>query len=172
MYLPKSKYKILYASKKEVKFPDGEYYTGPYIKTYNGQVFSGSKLTKDSKRLIEIPTGDQPETPPDTVDILNESNPPTEKDYQRGKFKRFFLRDKRNGSVVELKRQSFENFRRLSFTETKVIDWELKGPAQDQKIGPYIYFGAAAKNKETVLEAEKTIKGLSEMINNYSQFVR
>lgn len=172
MYLPKSKYKILYASKKEVRFPNGEYYTGPYVKTYDGQIFSGEKLSKDSKRLIEIPTGDQPETLPDTVEFLNESNPPTEKDYQRGKFKRFFLQDKRNNQIIEVKRQRFNLFKRLAHINSKVVDWILEGPATDTKKGPYIYFGAASKNKETIIKAENTIKGLTQLINNYGEFVR
>ena len=43
--------------------------------------------------------------------------------------------------------------------------------APDGEKGPYIYFGAKTQNKETVEKAEKQIKGLSQFIFNYGQFV-
>lgn len=170
MYLPKSKYKVLNTGNKYFTLPNGEKYQGYYIETYDKQYFTGKKLTKNSKRLLN-----QEDDHSETIinfSFENEIILPTEKDYERGRFKRFFIEDKRSNVIIEVKLETYNKLKPFNFTRTKVIDWELRGPAQDQKIGPYIYFGAAAKNKETILEAEKTIKGLSEMINNYSQFVR
>ena len=74
-------------------------------------------------------------------------------------------------SIIEANQKNYKRFESVNYAVTLKLDWIIKGPVGDINKGPYIYFGAISQNKETVLKGEKTIKGLSQIVNNYGQFV-
>jgi hypothetical protein len=51
------------------------------------------------------------------------------------------------------------------------LDWKIQGPAENQTINGYTYFGAAHVNEVNIQALETTIKGISTFIKDYSQFV-
>ena len=83
----------------------------------------------------------------------------------------YFIQDRRNKKIIEVNIENYQRFLSKKFTKGIEIEWILSGPVENINKGPYIYFGAASKNKETVLKAESTIKSLSKVVNNYGQFV-
>jgi len=101
----------------------------------------------------------------------NDRITPTEKDYKKGVFNRYFIQDKRNNKIIEVTQKNFTKLNLELYTAGVVVEWTLKGPAENINKGPYIYFGAEAKNKEAILEAEKTIKQLSSFVLNNRKFV-
>ena len=171
MYLPKSKYKVLKSS-GNLSLANGERYSGSYIETYDGKYFTGKVLNNKSKPLVKIDLySDNEPNPSPGLRFLNDLILPTDKDIARGKFKRFFVQDKRNKAIIEVKVRKYLQFQKVNYTNTIVIDWILKGPVEDITKSSYIQFGAKSVNKETVLKASKKIKELPQMINNYGQFV-
>jgi len=169
MYLPKSKYIVKFTKGGEFTKSDGSRYVGSYIETYKGNVYEGKTFNSKSKKLIDLRGGPDEHTL--TAKFKSDRIVPTEEDYKKGTFKRYIVQDKRTNKIVEV---SYKNYIKLSnelYTESVVISWELSKPLENLNKGPYIYFGAKAKNKEAVLEAEKTIQGLSSFLNNYGQFV-
>ena len=169
MYLPKSKYITKYSTGDEFIKPDGTYYVGPYVETYKGNFYEGKEFNSNSKKLKDVRALDE-----FTFNIPSFSNnaiKPTEKDYKNGKFVRYFVQDKRNTEIIEVTKSNFIGLKKQSHTRAVSLNWILSQPLEDLNKGPYIYFGAKTQNKETVEKAEKQIKGLSQFIFNYGQFV-
>ena len=148
---------------------DGSYYIGSYIETYTGEILSGQSITKDSEPLLNTTEEDFDD---EFVPFTNDHIQPTEIDYQRGLFRRYFLKDKRNKQIIEVKRKKFFYYFSEIYTIPLSLDWILVGQKNDINRGVYIDFGISTFNNETVLEGEKKIKGLSKILNNPLEFVR
>ena len=171
MYLPESKYsKPKYTPGEEFTLPNGTTYRGWYFIAYTGEIFTGKTPGNNNKALTPFPTLATDEG--NSNRFVSEVIKPTENDYTEGKFIRYFLQDKRNKSIVEVSKGKFETMKQLRYLDSHQITWQLEGPAEDTKYGPYIYFGAASKNKETVENADKTISGLKNFIKSYAEFVK
>jgi hypothetical protein len=169
MYLPKSKYITKYSAGDEFIKPDGSAYTGYFIETYKGNFYQGKEFNSNSIKLRDIRALN--EFSLIESDFVNNIVIPTEKDYKKGSFIRYFLQDKRNKQIIEVNKNNFLNLKKQNFTIAVSIEWVLSQPLEDLNKGPYIYFGAKTQNKESVEKAEKEIKGLSQFIFNYGQFV-
>ena len=97
---------------------------------------------------------------------------PTIFDYKNGFFIRYFIRDKRDGKIVEVNTRQFKEKRRLNYVQVGKLEWILQGPAENRVINDVPFVGAAQRNKERVLELDKELKGLKNFIKNYGKFVR
>ena len=106
------------------------------------------------------------------VKFTNDIIKPTEKDCEQEYFDRYFLEDRRNKNIIEVKKSKYLNFKKKSYINSTSVKWDLTTPVENLKRGSYIYFGSAAKNKEAVLNAENDIKNLSSIIKNYGEFVK
>jgi hypothetical protein len=169
MYLPKSKYIVKATKGGEFLRKDGTYYTGVYIETYKGNFYEGKEFKSGLPTLKDTRnTGEFSNQP---VRFKNNHIKPTKKDYENGKFTRYFVQDKRNKSIIEVNRKNFLKFKLEVYVKTVSLEWILSSPLENINKGPYIYFGARAQNKEAVEEAEKDIKGISQFIINFDQFV-
>ena len=127
MYLPKSKYKKLVATKLDALVdPDGVLYEGPYFRTFKGESYTGDFPSKNSKLLTEVIGPDQTtntvgfQTPPesiiydyvrgDTEEVLLRATlpvplhypKPSPVDYTKGIVKRYFAIDKTTGQILEI----------------------------------------------------------------------
>ena len=171
MYIPKSKYKpAKYTNGDRFTKPDGTYYTGWFVETFRGDFLSGKVPSSNSIKLIEesVAEGTYPIQYNFSTDIII----PTEKNYNDGFFYRYYVQDRRNRAIIEVKQDKYRYFLKQNYTQEVSVKWLLKGPAENVNKGLYIYFGAASKNEEAVKEAELTIKGLSSLIKSYSEFVK
>ena len=170
MYLPRSKYsQPIYSRGDSLFLPSGKAYTGWYFETYDGRYFTGKTPTKTSEELTEDKHTDLFIS---AKRFTNDLIIPTELDYKNEFITRYFMQDKRNKSIIEVKKKKFEELNKFQHIQGIKIKWNLKAPAENINQGSYIYFGSAAKNKELILDAEKTISGLSKTINNYGEFVK
>lgn len=169
MYLPKSKYNVKHTKGGEIFNPNGSEYIGFYIETFTGEVYTGKSFSKNTIKLTDLRLGDLTNDSP--LVLKNDLIRPTEADYINEKFTRYFIQDRRTKAVVEVNKQNYKRFNPLSYTLSVEVSWVLKGPVGNVNKGPYIYFGAASQNKVEIEKAEKTIKGLSQIVKNYGEFV-
>ena len=127
MYLPKSKYKKLIATKLDALVDtDGVLYEGPCFITFKGEFFSGSSPSKNSKPLTEVISPDQTtntvgfQTPlePTVYDYVRRNAEeiklratlpvslhypkPSSSDYTKGIIRRYFAVDKTTGQILEV----------------------------------------------------------------------
>lgn len=176
MYLPAQKYsKPNYTRGNEFVLSDGTVYTGWYFISYSGSTFTGKSPSRNSKQLTPISNSNQYDIKlGENIEniFVTELVFPTEQDYKNGYFNRYFVQDRRNLNIIEVGTKNKTKVLQLPFVRYQTVKWVLTGPAEDTKHGPYISFGAANQNKQLVLEAEKTIVGLSSFIKSYKQFVR
>ena len=168
MYLPKSKYgQPKYTRGDEFALSDGTGYVGWYFLTYEDKGFTGRTPSKKSERLYRLTETD------DYTSKLVYSNDfiaPKESDYQVGYFTRYFLQDDRNKSIIEVNKQKYTKFSKLSYINPLSLKWDLSEPYQDIKFNGYIYYGSKYKNKKLLEEAEKAMKGISALIKSYDEF--
>ena len=185
MWLPPFKYiKGLFASTEDdgiSNASDGSTYIGPYFKVASGDVYSGEIPSKDSTLLIDnfskkankeklgikgINYDDLAEQ-----DIDNIINHPKPRDYEKGFFTRYFVRDKRTKKIAEVTLDLFELYQKRIYIKGVELKWILEKPVKDIFNQGYLYKGAATRNRENVLVASRTIEGLSTFIADYSQYV-
>lgn len=168
MYLPKSKYNVKHTKGGELFNPNGSEYIGSYIETFTGDIYTGKQFSSSTKKLKDFRFADNTSSP---LVLKNDFIRPTDQDYINEKFNRYYIQDRRTKIIVEVNKENYKRFNALNYTISVVISWILKGPVGDINKGPYIYFGASSQNKESIVEAEETIKGLSQIVNNYGEFV-
>lgn len=97
---------------------------------------------------------------------------PTEEDYRAGFLDRYFVQDKRDMRIIEVSKQGYTQAKARKVFKRITLKWVIKGPADDQIIGKYMYPGAEAQNKNIVEIAERLMKGLKTYIKDYRQFVK
>ena len=170
MYIPLSKYtEPKYTRGSELLKSDGTYYVGWYFTDLKGNIFTGKKPSKNNRKLaqgnIEITSSRAKFT------FTKDSIRPTERDYINGFFIRYFLQDKRSKKIIEVKKEKFDELRKIDYIISLQLEWLLTNPIENIKKGPYIYFGSLARNKETVLE-QRTIKFPSDFFTSFFEFIR
>lgn len=168
MYLPRNRYKIDQAQPGELTTASGREYTGPVIRLSSGRVFSGSNINKPGPELVYAnPTRrlaiDRP---------YNDYYGPTDNDYAKGYFTRYFTRDKRNGRFVELSKNQWNDKRGLNYVLAGKLEWILTGPLEDGKINNIPYKGVSTRNLEILQDLEKDFPGITNFFDNPGQFVR
>ena len=168
MYLPKNRYRIKTSYGSEFKDGKGRDFVGKYIELSDGTVYSGGSLSNPGEILTRV----------EKVDIKKIARPyndyygPTVFNYKNGFFTRYFIRDKRDGKIVEVSINQYKEKRNLNYVQVGKLEWILKGPAENRVINDVPFIGAAQRNKERVLELDKELKGLKNFIKNYGKFVR
>jgi len=167
--LPKSKYSDpLHTPGKEFTLGEKEY-VGWYIVTYQDRYFTGKVLNKSSKEIFPIPQiNSQPIR--ENVFVAQERKP-SDQDRLTGTWKRYFIQNIKSRVVIEVSKIRYDAFNNTPGFKRGIVNWLLKGPAQDVTKGTYVYKGAANKNKEAVEKLEFSFPGISSYFKNYSEFV-
>lgn len=169
MWRPKIKIsKPKYTFGGEYKTSDGKEYTGRYFEDYQGKVFNGANPNNSTGELISTKVTQEPKKP-----LGFELNPPTEEDYTRGSFTRFFLKDTRTGKIAEVKRNTYLRERVFNtYMQGTNLRWRLKGPIEDKDFNGRILKGARNSNKETIEVADKELPGLILYLTEYTQYIK
>ena len=118
----------------------------PYQNLSNGNIkkkFEYDKLKDELKPFLAAPYGKEL---------------PTQSDYNRGSMTRYIVQRKSSGLISEVTSDSFSNIQEEHYN-TLELGWKLTDDA-------------VSVNQRIVLNAEKTIKGISNYITNYSEFVK
>jgi hypothetical protein len=174
MYVPKHQYvkKTFLSTESRPQYEDGTpFVKASYVELSNGDTYDVPEedLAKGSfvraKKLI-INAGTQV---PGTALLLLRSFIPTVKPGQRS-IRRYFVRHKVANQVIEVSEEEYkeELLNPVPYKEVVQVDWIVSGPVEDYKVKGYVYEGLKSKNKKAVLEAEKTLTGLSNYIADYA----
>lgn len=167
MYLPKSKYSEAKHTRGDKFLLKGKPYVGWYFKTFLDEYFTGNfpgdnnqKLTLINELRVQV-----------IPKFINEQTEPTSGDREKGTFKRYFLQDRRNQKIVEVKKESYFSFTKRTYIKGITIEWIIKGPAKDVIKPPYPYYGAESKNKKLIESQNNLLPGLKDFIKDYGKFV-
>jgi len=168
VYLPKNKFRIKSTFGDEIESSNGVDYIGKYIELADGRIFEGDSLSNVKGRLsrkekVNLKAIERP---------FNDYLGPTVLDYKVGLFTRYFIRDNRDGKITEVGLRQFKEKRRLNYVKSGKIEWIIQGPAENKLINDIPFIGAEERNKKTVLEFNKELRGIKSFIKNYKEFVR
>ena len=172
-FIPKVKTKV--GGKVPGKLIDketGRPYLGEFIQDYKGNFYKGTSITSSSEKLLL----EKPKPKTTTVEGLRFIyTKPSDKDYTRGTFKRYFVRDVAINKVVEVDKKKYIEYTKLNkpYYITYELDWNITGIKKDYFINSKRVPGVESKNKELTVKAEKTIPGISsQILKDPAQFVR
>ncbi len=172
MYLPKIKIKIPDKDTiRDVVDETGKEFIGSFFETYKGELFSGTRPTSNSKPLQSSDTLESNFPTNQEVTFKIEFTPPTEKQLADGKFKRYFLQDRRTKNIAEITKEKFDNLEPNLYTQKASLDWTLTPPAKDVYFNGVTFDGAETKNRQAVQQASQTVEGLQQYVQDYAQFV-
>jgi hypothetical protein len=172
MYLPKSKYTgPLYTPEGVYVYEDGTPFKGWFILTYKAEAFEGVNPKEAGKKLVLKVEYDLRNNLDSAISNTLHYLEPSEKDYQKGTLKRYFVKNKVDNSIKEVTRVAYVAAK-VPYLERLEIDWNLTGPVADTQIGSYIKEGAATKNQRIVEQAEEKIQGISQYITDYGEYVK
>jgi len=164
--------KGLYTEGKEWMMEDGTEYIGDYHKYITGEVYTKSAFVKNvSKKLIPyIDLSQNDNMVKFEYDNLRndeiesfvfakyEKTQPTQKDYDRGYYSRYFVKRHFDQIITEVSKDTFNSVQDEHYIRLELA-WKLRDNASDA-------------NLLQVRTAEKDIKGISNYITNYSEFVK
>lgn len=169
MYLPKSKYSIIIVKPGQYTL-DGIQYVGQALLDYKGTLYAGT--TPETVRGVLVPMKEEPVK---KVEVAPLKPKPTEEDYKRGSYLRYFRQDNITGKVDEVPETgSLENSR---YTYESA-SWILTGSIQDVeykidgRTKPAIIRGVGYKNNQTITLLEKSFPSIrvSGVLNNPEEF--
>ena len=175
-YLPKSKQQS--GGQPEGNLIDpatGAKYLGKFVQDFLGNFFKGDKITSKSKPLELVPYSAELESGKYLNRLIMTYPEPSQADYDKGAMDRYFVKDARNGKIVELNKQRYSAIKKEEKTTFRVlkIEWYITGEAEDKIINGYLYPGTSSKNQDVINQAEKIIPGIGKQIlKDPSQFVR
>lgn len=172
VYYPKGQIQNgLYTQGREFMFEDGAEYIGDYHKYSTGEVFTKSSYIKNvSEKLvpfIDLSNFDNSQKFDYDTLVKFKSNYefatygktiPTQNDYNDGYFTRYFAKRHFNNIITEVTKDTYIRLTPEYYSKLE-LRWKLVGDA-------------IIVNQRVVRNAEKDIKGISNYITNYSEFVK
>ncbi len=171
-WLPAFKYlKGLFARGGEFLLANGEPYEGSYHELYSGETFTGAIPTKNSVQIFRDDS--EPHLNPDLLEnkLATEQTFPEPEDYDKGFFIRYFIKDVRNGKIVEVKKNTYNEKSNEKTLIQTTVKWILTKPVKDIFNQGYLFKGALTRNKENTLKASLILKNLDKFIVQYDKFV-
>ena len=164
--------KGLYTNGKEWMLEDGTEYIGDYHKYITGEVYTKSNFVKNvSEKLIPYVNLSEydnrvrfeyDELVSDEilpfVAAKYKKTQPTQKDYDAGYYFRYFVKRHFDQIITEVNRDTFNELQDEHYAKLELA-WKLRDNAPDV-------------NLLQVRTAEKDIKGISNYITNYSEFIK
>ena len=164
MYIPKIKQ--IAGGKVAGKLLDiktGLQYFGKFVKDYKGNFFKGSQITSKSEPLLYVPDVKAIER---ELNLQTVFRSPSEQEYTKGSFTRYFVKDSRTGRVVEVDEPQYLQQRKTNklYRRALKIEWYITGEPEDQIINGYLYPGTKSKNQDVIKQAEEILPGIGEQI--------
>ena len=158
---------------------DGTTYIGPYFKTSTGEIYSGEYPNPNSEILIEnfskkankykrgienLNYQSSQET------IESEINHPKPRDFGKGFFVRYFVRDSRTEMIAEVKEKAYDSLLKLVHISGVKVRWIIAKPVKDIFNQGFLFKGAATRNRENILEASRKLPGIENFVVDYAQY--
>lgn len=166
----------------------GQDYSGYYVITSKGVVYSGQFFDKNQSRELRKIGGEANQSerayiPEDYDIILNKSESQLKikntatlplhrytPNYDFPINKRFFAKSRIDNTITEISKEVYIELENKTSTyhfptyQTLVLEWHVTAPLEDTSTGSYIIEGSNTKNRKAVLKAEQSFQGISEYL--------
>ena len=113
-----------------------------------------------------------------TISIPTKVEAPTDAEYSRGIYIRYFAQHKQNGTILEVSSKTFSDLAKKSPKYhypsylIRSSPWIIRGPVANQDINGYIIQGAKARNEIIVDQLEKSLPNIRNYLTDPTQFVK
>lgn len=173
----------LFTTGSEFMTADSIEYTGAYHTYSTGEIYSGDMWdSKTSKKLI--PFVSQSTTVIEykkTKNIVIKYDQPvnrivqiTPTDIQNGYVQRYFLKKINEPNILEVDADEYSKYESNLFDPILysgiTFKWWISGPLNDNTDNGVYDRGVITKNELTLQSAEMQMPGISNMLNNYSEY--
>lgn len=195
MYLPKFKHTpALYTSGDEfIITSTGEVYTGFYIRTSKGTLYTGQQFNKQTSqelspvqalatstyRYVGREKYDDAARVTDANLLLKDTQVVPSliyiPDYSLKINRRFFAKSKITQRIIEIDVDTYQELKAKSNKyhhpsyDITFIDWDLTSPVEDTRNGSYIVEGSKTKNKKQVAKLDRTFPGIYDYLTQTGQ---
>lgn len=97
---------------------------------------------------------------------------PTQKDYEKTFFSRYFIKKDNTGEITEVNEDQFKKISKQYFYSGHELQWKLVGPLNDiiDFDGTIKAHGVFHTNQRTIIKSDKEFHGISNFIANLTQF--
>lgn len=173
LYLPEHKKKKgLKLAGKLLDILTGAAFLGSFFQNHLGQFFKGKSYGKNPEPLLFLP--DKPAEEETDKKFFNRYIKPSDKDYEKGKLNRYFVKDIPSGKCAELNKDAYikQQKENKPYRKFYKCEWNVTGLLDDTIIKGYSTEGIKSKNAKIAAEAEKALPGVSTLLNNPSQFTK
>jgi len=172
LYLPESKKKKGKLLGKLLDLATGLAFLGSFFQDHLGNFFKGKSYGKNPEPLLFVP--DKPAEEETDNKFFNRYIKPSDKDYEKGKLNRFFVKDIPSGKCAELDKNAYikQQKENKPYRKFYKCEWNVTGLLDDTTIKGYSTEGIKSKNAKIAAEAEKALPGISNLLNNPSQFTK
>ena len=167
MALPKNKYSDPKHTPGKEFTINGKPYIGWYITTYRGENYTGKYYDNDSRLLTPVENSTENMSPV----FIEQKVEPSPSEKKEGVWQRYFIQKLGSLKIIEVSRLRYTEFNKVGGYRRGILDWKIKGPAENQNINGYTYFGASHINQVNTQALEASIPGISNLIKDYSEFV-
>jgi len=108
--------------------------------------------------------------PPAKFPETKEPPKPTEKDYERGVFQRFFVRKKGTGNIIEITENDYREFSDSRYFVRFSLKWKVSGPRHDvfNSAGYPIETGVEDTNIRIVEQTDQ--RGIEDFLDDPLQY--
>lgn len=175
----------LYTVGSEYMYHDTyEEYVGPYHMYTTGEVFTEFDWNPNrSRKLIKYQNNDTPQfiykTLTPTLKTTYESIPthvaqPTDEDLKNGYFQRYFITKFNETIISEINQDTYNKYLANDYDinayKATEIKWYISGVQYTTLKRGIQEIGVYEKNKNSVLNAESVIPGMSNKLTNYLEY--
>lgn len=177
LYLPEHKKKKGKLLGKLLDLLTGAAFLGSFFQNHLGQFFKGKGMTNNPEPLLFVP--DRKEGEAETEEeidkkFFNRYLRPSDKDYEKGKLTRYFVKDIPSGKVAELDKTAYikQQKENKPYRKFHKLDWLVSGLLDDANVKGYNAEGITTKNERTINEAERALPGIKSILNDSTQFTK
>ena len=172
LYLPEIKKLALKKAGKLLDAATGKKFNGSFFQNHLGQFFKGKGMTANPEPLLFVP--DKKEEEETDNKFFNRYLKPSDKDYEKGKLTRYFVKDIPSNKVAELDKNAYIKQQKEDkpYRKFHKLDWLVSGLLDDTNIKGYNAEGIKTKNDKTIKEAERILPGIGNILNDSSQFTK
>lgn len=166
MAIPKSKYSDPRHTPGKEFTLNGQEYKGWYVETYQKRYYTGRTITERSQEIFPIVSQTL------KVDLFAEQKIiPSTSDRLQGTLLRYLIQKISNRKIIEVTKERYDLLKNKAGYKGAIIEWIIKGPAENKLYNSYPYYGAEHRNRETVSKLENTLPGIINFFKDYSEFV-
>ena len=178
---------------KEKLFSQGELwlnnsaYTGPYNISADGTYYTLSKFVEGKSQILKtnrvslyqrlLKQNNGVDISEKNAQVVNNTRIPTLEDYEKGFYTRYFIKRKDSNNISEVEEMKLgdigEKISEVLYVGFE-LNWKISGPLDDRfdSKGVRQEAGVRDTNRRTLQRLEKQHTGISEKLQNLTQFYR